>query len=60
MNPYDRLAITKEQLQKYEGFENMTDEELDMALSVIYTVSCAYLNNKEKIIEYERSKFREV
>jgi len=60
MNPYDECVFTKERLKTYEGFEQMTDEELDMALQVMYTMVSAYLNNRSKIERYERRLFREV
>jgi hypothetical protein len=56
MNPYDVCVFTKERLRKYKGFEEMTDEELDLALSVMYTITDAYLNSRDKIEEYERNK----
>ena len=59
MFPYDIPTLTHEELRKYKGFENMTDEELDKALDVLYTLIYAYLNSKEKIEEYERGKIKE-
>ena len=56
MNPFDIPIFTKERLRKYKGFEEMTDEELDLALSVMYTITDAYLNSRDKIEEYERNK----
>lgn len=60
MNPFDIPVFTKERLKKYRGFEEMTDEELDLALSVMYTITDVYLNSKSKIDEYERIKLRQV
>jgi hypothetical protein len=59
MFPYDIPTLTREELRKHKGFENMTDDELDKALDVLYTLTYAYLSSKEKIEEYERKKTRE-
>lgn len=56
MFPYDIPTLTHEELRKYKGFENMTDDELDKALDVLYTLTYAYLSSREKIEEYERKK----
>ena len=53
MFPYDMPVFTRERLRKYKGFEEMSDEMLDKALDVLYTITWAYLNNREKIEEYE-------
>ena len=34
----------------------IVDEMLDKALDVLYTITWAYLNNREKIEEYERNR----
>lgn len=60
MFPYDIPTLTHEELRKYKGFENMTDDELDKALDVLYTLTYAYLSSKEKIEEYERKKTKNV
>lgn len=60
MQPYDECVFTKERLRKYKGFEEMSDDELDKALVLMYTISGAYLTNRIKIDEYERDKFRQV
>ncbi|MBQ2186955.1 MAG: hypothetical protein II401_00140 [Bacteroidales bacterium] len=60
MNPYDDCVFTRDELKQYEGFENMTDEELDKALHLMYTLSSAYLNNRIKIEEYERNKSKQI
>lgn len=60
MQPYDECVFTKDRLRKYEGFEEMTDEELEKAIMLMYTVSGAYLMNRIKIDEYERIKLRQV
>ena len=59
MFPYEIPTFTREELRKFEGFENMSDEELDKALDVLYTLTCAYLRNRVKIEEYERKKAQE-
>lgn len=56
MNPYMDCGMTRERLRTYKGFENMSDEELDIAVRTINTMAELYLNNKSKIEEYERSK----
>lgn len=56
MNPYMDCGMTRERLREYKGFENMSDEELDIAVRTINTMAEFYLNNKSKIEEYERSK----
>ena len=56
MFPYDMPVFTRERLRKYKGFEEMSDEMLDKALDVLYTITWAYLNNREKIEEYERNR----
>ena len=56
MFPYDIPTLSHEELRKYKGFENMTDDELDKALDVLYTLTYAYLNSREKIEEYERKR----
>ena len=58
MKPYDECVFTRERLKQYDGFGDMTDEELDKALMLMYTLSSAYLMNKNKIDEYERNKLR--
>lgn len=60
MQPYDECVFTKDRLRKYKGFEEMTDEELEKALMLMYTISGAYLTNRIKIEEYERDKLRQV
>ena len=60
MQPYDECVFTKERLSKYKGFEEMSDDELDKALMLMYTISGAYLTNRIKIDKYERDKFRQV
>lgn len=60
MNPYDECVFMRYELKQYEGFENMTDEELDKALHLMYTLSSAYLNNRIKIEEYERNKSKQI
>jgi hypothetical protein len=60
MQPYDECVFTKDRLRKYEGFAEMTDEELEKALMLMYIISSAYLTNRIKIEEYERTKFRQV
>lgn len=60
MNPYDECVFTRDELKQYEGFENMTDEELDKAMHLMYTLSSAYLNNRIKIEEYERNKSKQI
>lgn len=57
MNPYDICDYTKERLKKYQGFEGLSEEELDMAIMVMATMTTAYLNNRDKINEYARSEF---
>lgn len=59
MFPYEIPTLTYEELRKYKGFEDMSDEMLDKALDVLYTLTYAYLNSKEKIEEYERGKTNE-
>lgn len=56
MFPYNIPVFTRERLRKYKGFENMSDEMLDKALNVLHTLTWVYLNNREKIEGYERSK----
>ena len=56
MNPYMDCGMTRERLRTYKGFDNMSDEELDLAVRTINTMAEFYLNNKSKIEEYERSK----
>lgn len=48
--------MTRERLRTYKGFEDMSDELLDIAVNTINTMAEFYLNNKSKIEEYERSK----
>jgi hypothetical protein len=60
MNPYDECVFTKDRLRKYDGFGDMTDEELEKALMLMYTISGAYLTNRIKIEEYERDKLRQI
>ena len=60
MQPYDECVFNKERLRKYEGFEKMSDDELEKALMLMYTISGAYLMNRIKIDEYERIKLRQV
>lgn len=60
MQPYDECVFTKDRLRKYEGFEKMSDDELEKALMLMYTISGAYLTNRIKIDEYERDKLRQV
>ena len=59
MFPYNMPVLTRERLRKYKGFENMSDEMLDKALDVLYTITWAYLNNREKIEEYEKNREQE-
>lgn len=59
MFPYDMPVFTRERLQKYKGFEDMSDEMLDKALNVLNTMIFAYLKSREKIEEYEREKAQE-
>lgn len=59
MFPYDMPVFTRERLRKYKGFEDMSDEMLDKALDVLYTITWAYLSNREKIEEYERNQEQE-
>ena len=59
MFPYEIPTLTHEELRKYKGFEDMSDEMLDKALDVHYTLTYAYLNSKEKIEESERGKTNE-
>lgn len=59
MFPYDIPTLTHEELRKYKGFEDMSDEMLDKALDVLYTLTYAYLSSREKIEEYERKKEKE-
>ena len=56
MFPYNMPVFTRERLREYMGFEGMSDEMLDKALDVLYTITWAYLNNREKIEEYERNR----
>lgn len=56
MNPYKDGGMTRERLRTYKGFEDMSDELLDIAVNTINTMAEFYLNNKSKIEEYERSK----
>ena len=56
MFPYEIPTYSREWLRKYKGFEDMSDEMLDKALNVLYTITFAYLNSREKIEEYERKK----
>jgi len=56
MNPYSNYNLIPERLRKYKGFENMSDEMLDMAVKTINTLADVYLNNREKIEEYEQKK----
>ncbi len=56
MFPYDIPTLSHEELRKYKGFEDMSDEMLDKALDVLYTLTYAYLSSREKIEEYERKK----
>lgn len=56
MFPYNIPVFTRERLREYKGFEKMSDEMLDIAMDVLHTLTWAYLNNKEKIEEYERNK----
>lgn len=60
MKPYDECVFTRERLKQYDGFGDMTDEELDKALHLMYTLSSAYLNNRIKIEEYERNKSKQI
>ena len=53
---YNIPVFTRERLRKYKGFEEMSDEMLDKALDVLYTITWAYLNNREKNEEYERNR----
>ena len=59
MFPYDMPVFTRERLRKYKGFEDMSDEMLDKALDVLYTITWAYLSNREKIEEYEKNREQE-
>lgn len=59
MFPYDIPTLSHEELRKYKGFEDMSDEMLDKALDVLYTLTYAYLSSREKIEEYERKKEKE-
>lgn len=59
MFPYDMPVFTRERLRKYKGFEDMSDEMLDKALDVLYTITWAYLNNREKIEEYDKNREQE-
>lgn len=59
MFPYDMPVFTRERLRKYKGFEDMSDEMLDKALDVLYTITWAYLNNREKIEEYDKNRKQE-
>ena len=59
MFPYDIPTLTHEELRKYKGFEDMSDEMLDKALDVLYTLTYAYLSSRKKIEEYERKKEKE-
>ena len=56
---YNIPVFTRERLRKYKGFEDMSDEMLDKALDVLYTITWAYLSNREKIEEYERNRKQE-
>ena len=60
MNPYDECVLTRDQLSEYEGFNDMTDDELDKALSLMYVISSVYMNNRIKIEEYERNKLKQI
>ena len=40
--------------------DDMTAEELEKALMLMYTISGAYLTNRIKIVEYERDKLRQI
>lgn len=59
MFPYDIPTLSHEELRKYKGFKDMSDEMLDKALDVLYTLTYAYLSSREKIEEYERKKEKE-
>lgn len=59
MFPYNLPVFTRERLRKYKGFEDMSDEMLDKALNVLYTITWAYLNNREKIEVYKRNREQE-
>ena len=59
MFPYNLPVFTRERLRKYKGFEDMSDEMLDKALNVLYTITWAYLNNREKIEVCERNREQE-
>ena len=60
MNPYDECVLTRDQLREYDGFNDMTDDELDKALSLMYIISSVYMNNQIKIEEYERNKLKQI
>ncbi len=56
MNPYSNYNLTPERLRKYKGFENMSEDMLDLAVKTINTLADVYLNNRKKIEEYEQKK----
>lgn len=59
MFPYNMPVFTRERLREYKGFEDMSDEMLDKALNVLHTITWAYLNDREKIEEYEKNREQE-
>jgi len=59
MFPYEIPKYSHDWLRRYKGFEDMSDELLNKAMDVLYTITFAYLNSKEIIEEYERKKARE-
>ena len=59
MFPYEIPKYSHDWLRGYKGFEDMSDELLNKAMDVLYTITFAYLNSKEIIEEYERKKARE-